>query len=87
MAVKQGKQLGFFELVELGQMVEKHLVQCSNTEKNEIRIYVDEESFKKIDEDMYYRQFQDGKDFIPSDDTILINFDYITISIVKKKES
>lgn len=87
MALKQEKQLGFFEIIELGQTVEKHLIQCSNKEKNELKIYVDEESFKKIDEDMYYRQFPDGKDFVPSDDIILINFDYLTISIVRKKES
>lgn len=85
MALKQEKQLGFFELVELGQSVERQLVQCSNTEKNELKIYVDSESFRKIDEDMYYRQFPDGEDFVPSDDTILINFDYITLVIVKKE--
>ena len=87
MALKQEKQLGFFEIIELGQTIERQLIQCSNKEKNELKIYVDDESFKKIDEDMYYRQFPNGKDFVPSDDIILINFDYITIEIVKKKES
>lgn len=42
--------------------------------------------FVKIDEDIYYRQFPEGKDFTPSDKNILINFEYLTI-IIEKKES
>ncbi len=86
MAVKQHKQLGFFELLELGKTIEKSLLECSNKEHNELKIYVDKESFVKIDEDIYYRQFPEGKDFTPSDKNILINFEYLTI-IIEKKES
>lgn len=84
MAPKKKKQMGFFELMELGSNIEQQLLLYNNKERNELKIYVDEESFKKIDEDMYYRQFPDGKDFQPSDDTIIINFEYLRIIISKK---
>lgn len=85
MAVVQEKQLGFYQLIELGKIIEKTLVECSNKEKNELKIYLDKDSFSKIDEDIYYRQFPEGKDFTPSDKNILINFEYLTI-IIEKKE-
>lgn len=84
MTPKKKKQMGFFELMELGSNIEQQLLLYNNKERNELKIYVDEESFKKIDEDMYYRQFPDGKDFQPSDDTIIINFEYLRIIISKK---
>lgn len=86
MARSQLKQLDFFEIVNIGRMIEAHMNVCSNTEKNEFTIYVSEDIFKKLDEDIYYRQFPDGKDFKPSDDIIIINFEYLVISIKKKKE-
>lgn len=86
MAGKQEKQMGFFEILEIGKTLEKQLVSLDNKERNELKIYVDEESFNKIDEDIYYRQFPDGKDFKPSDDTIFVNFEFIRIVISKKKK-
>lgn len=85
MARKQLKQLDYFEIVNIGRMIEAHMNVCSNTEKNEFTIYVPEDIFKKLDEDIYYRQFPEGKDFTPSDDTIIINFEYLVIFIKKKK--
>lgn len=79
------KQLGFFELIEIGQMVEKQLVLCDNKERNKLVIKVPSDIFRKIDEDMYYRQNPDGKDFKPSEHTILINFNFLTIEINKKE--
>lgn len=87
MSLKQKKQMGFFEIMELGQTIEKQLLSYGNSNNNELKIYVDSDTFNKIDEDMYYRQFPDGKDFIPSDNTILINFEYIRIIISKAKEA
>ena len=86
MARKQLKQLDFFEILNIGRMIEAHMSVCSNNEHNEFTIYVPEDIFKKLDEDIYYRQFPDGKDFKPSDDTIIVNFEYLVILIKKKKE-
>lgn len=81
----QEKKMGFFEILELGKTIEKQLVQYNNKEHNELKIFVDKEDFKKIDEDIYYRQFPEGKDFQPSDNTILINFEFLRIIISKKE--
>jgi hypothetical protein len=52
--------------------------------KSELFVYVDENDFKKIDEDLYYRNKEDDSDkFIPSDNEIIINFEMVKI-IVKK---
>ena len=86
MARKQLKQLDFFEILNIGRMIESHMLVCSNNEKNELIVYVKEDDFKKLDEDIYYRQFPDGKDFKPSDEAIIINLEYLVITIRKKKE-
>ena len=81
------KELGFFEIVEIANSIEAEIINRPHIEaKSELKIYVDAASFKKIDEDIYYRQFPDGKDFQPSDNMILINFEHTTISIIKKEE-
>lgn len=85
MKKKELKVLNFFEIVNIGRIIESEMLICQNTEKNEFTIYVDEDMFKKLDEDIYYRQFPDGKDFKPSDDTIVINFEYLVIFVKKKK--
>lgn len=85
MSNAQDKKMGFFEILELGKLVEKQLIQYNNREHNELKIYVGEDDFKKIDEDMYYRQFPNGEDFQPSDNMILINFEYLKIIISKKE--
>lgn len=86
MKKKELKVLNFFEIVNIGRIIESEMLICQNTEKNEFTIYVDEDMFKKLDEDIYYRQFPDGKDFKPSDDTIVINFEYLVIFVKKKKK-
>lgn len=86
MGRKRLKQLDFFEILNIGRTIEAMLLVCSNEEKNELTIYVEDELFKKLDEDIYYRKFPDGKDFQPSEETIIINFDYLVITIRKKKK-
>lgn len=82
--MKKKKQMGFFDILELGQLVENQLAVYDNKNNNELKIYVEEELFKKIDEDIYYRQHNKEEKFHPSDDTILINFEYLRIIISKK---
>lgn len=86
MGKKIKKILDFAEIADIGLTLENRLKECSNIEHNKLEIYVSKDIFTKIDEDIYYRQFPDGKDFKPSDDTIVINFEYLVIQIKKKKE-
>lgn len=37
-----------------------------------IEISVNKQEFRKIDEELYYRQFPDGKDFVPSEEEIIV---------------
>ena len=78
--------LGFFELMELGQSVEKQLVRNDVKDNNLLRLEINEELFSKIDEDIYYRQNleSDGKEFKPSENEITINFEHLTIKLIKK---
>lgn len=83
---KEKKILNFFEIVNIGREIEELMLSCMHQEKSEFTIYVDESTFKKLDEDIYYRQFPDGKDFRPSDDTIVVNLEYLVVFIKKKEE-
>lgn len=78
--------MNFIDLIELGRNIENQLKIYDNEENNEFIIYVDSEFFKKIDEDIYYRQFPDGEDFTPSDNTIIVNLEHLVIRIKKKEE-
>lgn len=70
------------KIAEIGNKITEVLnsVRISNSE---LKIYVDNESFRKIDEDLYYRQNPDGDSFKESNDNIKIIFDNLTILIVK----
>ena len=56
------------------------------TEKSELIITVSPDELKKIDEDLYYRNNPNGKDYIPTEGELSINFINILIKIVAKKE-
>lgn len=74
-------------IFELGSTVSSSLERDGITEKAELTVYVNDEQFKKVDEDLFYRNNQDGKqEFIPSDGEININFDKVKI-IIKKMSS
>lgn len=79
-------KLGTMSIFELGQMISNKLNDDGVLYKSELYIYVDREQFKKIDEDLYYRNKRDDeKDkFVPSDGEIYINFDKIKM-IIKEK--
>lgn len=76
--------LGFFELLELGHTIEKQLVHNDIKDSNILTIEVNEELFTKIDEDIYYRQNLEETDFKPSEKEITINFEFLTIKLIKK---
>ena len=78
-------KFGTASIFELGQMISSKLNDDGVTQQSELYIYLNDEEFKKVDEDLFYRNRQDeSQEFIPSDGEIDINFDNVKI-IVKEK--
>ena len=72
-------------IFELGQFISSKLKENGVTIQSELIVYVTSEEFKKIDEDLYYRNRKDeSQEFIPSEGEIDINFELVKI-IVKEK--
>ena len=72
-------------IFELGQFISSKLKEDGVTMQSELTVYVTSEKFKKIDEDLYYRNRKDeSQEFIPSEGEIDINFELVKI-IVKEK--
>ena len=73
-------------IFELGQFISSKLKEDGVTIQSELTVYVTNEEFKKVDEDLYYRNRKDeSQEFIPSEGEIDINFELVKI-IVKEKE-
>lgn len=78
-------KLGTMSIFELGQFISSKLKENGVTIQSELTVYVTSEEFKKIDEDLYYRNRKDeSQEFIPSEGEIDINFELVKI-IVKEK--
>lgn len=78
-------KFGTMSIFELGQMVSSKLREDGITQKSELCVYLNEEEFKKVDEDLFYRTKRgDREDFIPSEGEIDINFEGVKI-IVKQR--
>lgn len=78
-------KFGTASIFELGQMISSKLNEDGVTQQSELYIYLSVEEFKKVDEDLFYRNRKDeSQEFIPSDGEIDINFDDIKI-IIKQK--
>ena len=72
-------------IFELGQFISSKLKEDGITIQSELIVYVTSEEFKKIDEDLYYRNRKnESQEFIPSEGEIDINFELVKI-IVKEK--
>lgn len=79
-------KFGTMSIFELGQFISSKLEEDGITIQSELTVYVTSEEFKKIDEDLYYRNRKDeSQEFIPSEGEIDINFELVKI-IVKEKE-
>lgn len=51
--------------------------------KSELIIYVDGDEFRKVDEDLYYRnRSDDGEKFTPSDGEVVVGFGKLTVKVV-----
>lgn len=78
-------KFGTMSIFELGQFISSKLKEDGVTIQSELTVYVTSEEFKKIDEDLYYRNRKDeSQEFIPSEGEIDINFELVKI-IVKEK--
>lgn len=71
------------EIYMIGHNLSQSLIKNKVVYKNELNIKVDEESFTKIDEDLYYRNNPNGTDFTPSHSTIKITFPCLEINVYK----
>ena len=79
-------KFGTMSIFELGQFISSKLKEDGVTIQSTLTVYVTSEEFKKIDEDLYYRNRKDeSQEFIPSEGEIDINFELVKI-IVKEKE-
>lgn len=75
------------ELSEIGTYLSDKIASHKLDKNAEFTIEVDEESFKKIDEDLFYRNNVDGKgEFTPSFSIITVKFPFVNI-IIKKSQS
>lgn len=78
-------KFGTTSIFELAQIISSKLNEDGVTQQSELYIYLSVEEFKKVDEDLFYRNRKDeSQEFIPSDGEIDINFDDIKI-IIKQK--
>ena len=78
-------KFGTVSIFELGQLISAKLKDGGITQQSELYIYVDKEQFKKVDEDLFYRNKKsDNQEFIPSEGEIDINFEGVKV-IIKEK--
>ena len=78
-------KFGSMSIVELGDIISEKLAEDGVTEKAELTVYVNDDEFKKIDEDLFYRTRKDeNTEFVPSEGEIDVNFEGVNI-IIKQK--
>lgn len=78
-------KFGSISIFELGNMISENLKENGITQKAELIIYLNNEEFKKVDEDLFYRTKRgDKSDFVPSEGEIDINFEGVKV-IVKER--
>jgi hypothetical protein len=71
-------------LIHLGNTISDILTKANVKSESVLTIKVDERFFKKIDEDLFYRNEEKVEDFRPSEDNIKIKFDNCLVVIEKK---
>lgn len=78
-------KFGTMSIFELGQMISSKLKEDGITQKSELCVYLNEEEFKRVDEDLFFRNRRgDREDFVPSEGEIDINFEGVKM-IIKVK--
>ena len=78
--------LNSMNIFTLGSEVSEALAECGVMDKAEITILLNDEEFKKVDEDLFYRNRKDeSEEFVPSEGEIDVTFENANI-IIKNKE-
>lgn len=67
------------KIFELGEYIAKFLNDNGLRHENDLVIKVSKEELNKIDEDLYYRNKPEGKEFIPSDTDVIVKFENLNI--------
>jgi hypothetical protein len=77
--------LSSMSIFSLGSVLSETLAEYGVKEKADLAIYLNDEEFKMVDEDLFYRNRKDEKEeFVPSDGEIDITFEGVNITIKKK---
>ena len=71
--------LSSIKIYELGEYITKFLSDNGLTREKDLVINVTKEELKKIDEDLYYRNKPEGKEFVPSDNDVIVKFENLNI--------
>jgi len=84
--MEENFKFGTMSIFELGQMVSSRLKEDGVAQQSKLYIYLNDEEFKRVDEDLFYRNRINAEDkFIPSEGEININFGGVMI-IVKNTD-
>jgi len=67
------------KIFELGDYVANFLKDNGLNHENDLVIKVKKGELKKIDEDLYYRNKPEGKEFVPSDNDVIVKFENLNI--------
>lgn len=77
-------KFGTASIMEIGDELSNKLAANGVKNQAKLEIYLDEEEFKRVDEDLFYRMRKDTeKEFEPSESEIIVNFDKVKIEIMK----
>ena len=80
-------KFGYVGIIDLGSTISEKLAEYGVGDGTTLTINLDEEEFKKVDEDLFYRNRKSEEDeFIPSEGEIDIKYDSVRIIIKKKTE-
>ena len=72
-------------IFSIGSVLSETLAEYGVKYKADLIVYLDDNEFKMVDEDLFYRNRKDEKEeFVPSDGEIDINFEGVNITIKKK---
>ena len=78
--------LNSMKIFELGEYIAKFLTENGLVKENDLVIKVTKEELKKIDEDLYYRNKPEGKEFTPSDNDVVVKFENLNIIFTVEEE-
>jgi hypothetical protein len=74
--------LGTSSIAELGNYISEFLSEHGMEGPSELRLTVGKDEFRKVDEDLFYRNREDGdKEFIPSEGEVDVSFGKLRIRI------